>query len=427
MTSQKIVFLVALALGLSLGLGLGALELGAGSQERQVLYWYDPMYPGTRFDQPGKSPFMDMDLVPRYADEATSGEGVRIDPTQTQNLGLRLARVRAGRLRVTRELPANVEFNGYQRARLQPRAEGFVASTLNHSVGDPIQAGEVLALITVPAWASDQSEYLLLKSQRADPRILAGVRKKLLLNGMPEEMLQEMERTGEVKTELAIKSPLPGALTQLDLYPGMNVSKNMTVAEIQGFDPIWVTAELPELDLPLAQGRVRVTTAAWPGRAFEVLSQTLLPQANEAARTARLRLTVANPEGLLRPGLTAIIRLSYQGPPGLLIPTQSLIDLGEDKRVITLAPDGTFLPKRVQVGGSAREETLISTGLNEGETVVVSGLFLIDSEANLVGALDRLRPATGSPLNQEPHQEPQVEPLAPTLKTPTSGESDHDS
>ncbi|MDR1578097.1 MAG: efflux RND transporter periplasmic adaptor subunit [Deltaproteobacteria bacterium] len=419
----KSFFLVSLA---ALGLVYWGMAFGQEPKpERSVLYWYDPMYPGTRFDQPGRSPFMDMDLIPRYADEGELGQGVRIDPTQVQNLGLRATPVKTGRLAYARDLPANVEFNGYQRARLQSRAEGFVAQTFNISVGDPIKAGDTLAVITAPAWASDQSEYLLLKTQKASPRIIAGAREKLRLGGMPEEMLAEVDRTGAPNSNLRVISPVDGVVTQLDLYQGMNVDKNMTLAEIQGLDPIWVTAEVPEKDLALAEGRVRVSTVAWPGRAFEAINRRLLPQANKESRTVPLRLTVANPEGLLRPGLTAVIRLRGQGAAGLLIPTQALIDLGEEKRVITLASDGSFWPKLVEIGGSAREETLVTAGLEPTDTVVVSGLFLIDSEANLAGALDRLRPTMASPTHAS-HQPPSqiapptpATPVGPSQPTPT--------
>jgi Cu(I)/Ag(I) efflux system membrane fusion protein len=415
---KTIIILAGLLSAVLLFSGLRPLEPArAADSGRKVLYWYDPMYPGTRFDQPGRSPFMDMDLVPRYADEAGSGSGVAIDPVQVQNLGLRTAPVRRGQLVYARDLPANVEFNGYQRARLQARAEGFVSAVQKISPGDFLEAGAVLASVTVPAWASDQSEYLLLKSQRADPKIIAGVREKLRLGGMPEEMLAGVDESGRVQTDLLIRSPLAGVVTALDLYQGMNIEKNMVLAEVQGLDPVWVTAEIPEQDLALAQGRVRVTAAAWPDRAFEVLSRTLLPQASSQTRTVPLRLTVANPQGFLKPGLTAAIRLRWSGPEGLIIPTQSLIDLGEEKSVITRRPDGTFLPKLVKTGGSAREDTLIAEGLEEGELVVVSGLFLIDSEASLRGALERLRspekepPEAARPENGRPA--PESAPPAP--------------
>jgi Cu(I)/Ag(I) efflux system membrane fusion protein len=364
----------------------------APAREREILYWYDPMSPGTRFDQPGKSPFMDMDLVPRYADEGGGAGGVVIDPVQVQNLGLKTAPVRRGSLTVVREIAGNVEFNLYQQARVQPRAEGFVSSVESLAVGDLVEAGDPIASITVPAWASDQSEYLLLKSQGAHPRILNGVREKLRLSGMPEDMLEAVESGGRVQTTNRILAPIAGVITELMVYPGMNVDKAMTLAVIQGLDPVWVTAEVPQRDLALAgAGRARVTAAAWPGLVFDISGQTLLPQANPGTRTVPLRLTVPNARGLLRPGMTASIRLRSPAAESLIIPTQSLIDFGDEARVITRNPDGSFLPKAVRAGASSRGETAILEGLEEGDEVVVSGLFLIDSEANLAGALDRLR------------------------------------
>jgi Cu(I)/Ag(I) efflux system membrane fusion protein len=363
--------------------------------EREVLYWYDPMYPGTRFDAPGKSPFMDMDLIPRYRDEG-AGDAVVIDPTMVQNLGVKSVPARRGKLSFSREIPANVEFNGQLTARAQPRAEGFVSEAGFFAVGDSVKEGDLLALVTVPDWAADQSEYLLLRKQKASAAIVAGVREKLRLAGMPEEMLLEVDRTGAIQTTLKILSPLSGVITELDVYPGMNVDKGQTLAVIQGTDPIWVTAFLPEKEAFLSAGRPRLTLSAFPGRAFEVLKLASLPIADENSRALLLRLHVANPEGLLKPGLTATLSLRAQGPEGLIIPTQSLIDLGEEQRVVTVQADGSFLPKLVTVGLSAREETLISSGLSEGEEVVTVGLFLIDSEANLRGALERMR---GGPLD----------------------------
>ncbi|MDR2302428.1 MAG: efflux RND transporter periplasmic adaptor subunit [Deltaproteobacteria bacterium] len=365
--------------------------------EAEILYWYDPMFPGTRFDQPGKSPFMDMELVPRYAD-ASGGAGVVIDPVQIQNLGVKVTEAKAGRLTRTRMVSANVEFNRYLEARVQPRAEGFVSEISRLAVGDTVKLGQEIAKITVPAWASDQSEYLLLKSQRADPKLIGGVREKLRLNGMPEEMLAEVDATGKVQTTLRILAPVAGAVTELNVYPGMNVEKNMTVAVILGFDPVWVTAEVPEGDLELAQnGRARVAVPAYPGELFEPSDRSVLARASLETRTVPLRLTVPNPEGRLKPGFTATVRLRGQGPEGLIIPSQSLIDLGSEKRVITRAPDGSFVPKLVTVGGASGEETVVTSGLSENDQVVVSGLFLIDSEANLTGALERMRRTPQTP------------------------------
>jgi Cu(I)/Ag(I) efflux system membrane fusion protein len=344
-----------LAAGLVLGYALSSPEpaadvsAGAGKTTeaagREVLYWYDPMYPGTHFGQPGKSPFMDMDLVPRYAGDG-DGAGIRIDPAQVQNLAVRTVKAARGSLSFTRDIAANVEFNGYQVAKVQPRAEGFVEKVRSFAVGDAIEEGAPLADITVPT-----------------------------------------------RTTLTLKAPAAGIITSLDVYPGMNVSKDMTIATIQGLDPVWVIANVPEGDLHLvnAESRLRLTVPAYPEEVFPVDSFTLLPRADQDTRTVPLRLSVANPGGLLKPGLTAVIRLRGSGREALLIPTQSLIDLGDEQRVIIRAADGSFVPRLVEVLRSSREQTAITSGLEEGEDVVVSGLFLIDSEANLRGALERMR------------------------------------
>jgi Cu(I)/Ag(I) efflux system membrane fusion protein len=359
------------------------------------------MFPGTQFDKPGKSPFMDMELMPRYADEG-DGAGIRVDPAQTQNLAVSTAEVRRGSLTFARDIPGNVEFNDYRLAKVQPRADGFVEKIHSFAVGDVIRQGEPLADITVPTWASDQSEYLLLKNRQAGEQIVSGVRERMRLTGMPEEMLAAVDRTGRVQTRMTLKAPVSGVITGLDVYPGMNVNKNMTIATIQGTDPVWVTANVPESEIHLVdpRNRIRITSPAWPEKVFRPESFTLLPRADQETRTVPLRLSVNNENGLLRPGMTAIIRLRGKGEETLLIPTRSLIDLGDEQRVVTRAADGSFVPKLVRVLRSSGEMTAVASGVEAGEKVVVSGLFLIDSEANLRAALDRMRgnaPSGGTP------------------------------
>jgi Cu(I)/Ag(I) efflux system membrane fusion protein len=358
---------------------------------RIVLYWYDPMYPGERFDKPGRSPFMDMDLVPRYAD-GDEGAGISIDPVQVRNLAVRTQKAVRGALRFARDIPAGLVFNDSRIGKAQARAEGFVEKTYSLAVGDMVAEGQHLADITVPAWAADQSEYLLLRAQKADASLVRGVRERLRLSGMPEELLKAVETSGKVQTSLIVRAPLAGVITGIDVYPGMNVDKAMTLATIQGVDPIWLTAEVPERDVGLVGGtRLRVSVPAYADRIFHVSSYTLLPSANADTRTVPLRLSLDNADGALRPGLTASIRLRGSLGEGVLIPTPSLIDLGDEQRVITRTADGRFVPKKVRVLRSEGGQTLVGDGLEEGEEIVASGLFLVDSEANLRGALERMR------------------------------------
>ncbi|GHV55185.1 metal RND transporter [Deltaproteobacteria bacterium] len=381
---------------LLLAWSLSCVSFSALAAERDVLYWYDPMKPEVHFEKPGRSPFMDMELVPRYAGE-NEGPGVRINPNQVQNLAVRTARVEMGKLSFSENIPANVEFNDYQLAKVQPRAEGFVEKIYALAIGDKVKAGRPLADITVPAWASDQSEYLLLREQQANKLILRGVRERLRLGGMPEEMLRAVEATGKVQTRLTLPVPMDGVITGLDIYPGMNVDKTMTIATIQGVDPIWISADVPERAIHLLenQQKLRISVPAYPDRVFQASSYILLPKANQETRTVPLRVSLDNTEGMLKPGMTATIRLRAGSEQALLIPSQSLIDLGEEQHVITRSADGSFVPKLVQVLRASREKTAVTPSgvseLKEGDEVVVGGLFLIDSEANLAGALDRMR------------------------------------
>lgn len=174
MPALHIKYATALACGLILGglisVGLYAYLTPSASTasapaERRVLFWYDPMKPDVKFDQPGPSPFMDMDLVPKYADEGAEQDqaaGIRIDPAQQQNLGLKTVTVRQGRLRDSITLPATIGFNEYQYVIVQARAEGFVEKVYPLTNGDRITRGTPLVDMTIPAWVEAQSEYLLL-------------------------------------------------------------------------------------------------------------------------------------------------------------------------------------------------------------------------------------------------------------------------
>ena len=139
--------------------------------ERKVLFWYDPMKPDVKFDKPGKSPFMDMDLVPKYADEndSKSSAGIRIDPTQVQNLGLKTQKVTRGTLNYAQTIPANVSYNDYQFVIVQARAEGFVEKVYPLTTGDKVKKGTPLIDITIPDWVEAQSEFLLLSGTGGTP------------------------------------------------------------------------------------------------------------------------------------------------------------------------------------------------------------------------------------------------------------------
>lgn len=365
-------------------------------ETRKVLFWYDPMYPNTRFDKPGKSPFMDMDLIPKYADEESAGDaapGVRIDPTQTQNLGLKTEPVRRGSLQYAQTFPANVSYNEYQFVIVQARAAGFIEKVYPLTVGDKIKKGAPLIELTIPDWVEAQSEYLLLRETGGTTTQVDGILERLRLAGMPEADIQRVISTRKIQTRFTLRAPIDGVITAFDLRTGMNISKDNVVAKIQGMDPVWVSASVPESIAWLIKdaSQFTITVPAWPDKPFTISKWSLLPSVDATTRTLQLRLQVDNPDEALKPGMNAYLKLKTQSEPMLLIPSKALIDTGSEQRVITVDSEGRFVPKQVAVFHESQGVTAIRAGLTEGEKVVSSGLFLIDSEANIAGALDRMR------------------------------------
>ena len=378
-------------LGAGVGFGLSSLNsdraasTGAASGDREVLYWYDPMVPDQKFDRPGKSPFMDMDLVPRYADEA-AGAGVRIDPALVQSLGARFATVRRGTLEGDVAATAVVEFNDRDVAIVQARASGFVERVYDHAPGDVIRAGAPLADLLVPEWGGAQIEYLAVR-RTADAPLIAAARQRLILLGMPESLVSTVERTGRPRTTVTVSSPIGGAVQTLGVRRGMSVAAGTTLAEVNGLSTVWLNAAIPEaMAGSLRIGRsVDVTLAAFPGERMTGRLIAMLPAVAEDSRTLTARIEMANRGGRLRPGMYGQIVFGGGTEATLLVPSEAVIRTGQRTLVMLALEGGRYQPAEVRVGREAGGQTQILAGLNEGERVVASGQFLLDSEASLSG------------------------------------------
>ena len=398
--SPRVGLAAAAVLLLAAGLGGGLLAsrwlpaAGAPASDapegRRVLYWYDPMVPDQRFDAPGKSPFMDMQLVPRYADEAGAAPGVRIDPARLQNLGVRFATVRRGRLSDDLTATAVVDFNQRDVAIVQARAAGFVQRVYARAPGDVIAAGAPLVDLLVPDWGGAQVEYLAVR-RTGDDRLVQAARQRLVLLGMPESLIASVERSGRPRTVVVVTSPIGGAIRTLGVRSGMSVPAGATLAEINGLSTVWLNAAIPEAlagRLRTGQG-VEVTLAAFPGERFTGRLTALLPEVVGDSRTIPGRVELANRGGRLRPGMFGQIAFGGEADEALLAPSEAVIRTGTRTLVMLAEPGGRFRPADVRVGREAGGQTEILAGLAEGERVVASGQFLIDSEASLSGVQAR--------------------------------------
>ena len=361
-----------------------------GVDSRKPLYWYDPMKPDTRFDKPGKSPFMDMDLVPRYAEDATAG-GVKIDPRLTQSLGFRLASVTRERVASSFDAVGTLGLDERDVAIVQSRTAGFVEKVYSRAPGDLVVAGSPLVDLLVPEWAGAQQEFLAVRAY-AEDSLTAAARHRLLLLGMPEALVREVERSGRAQPVMTITSPIGGVIQELMVRTGMSLGAGMTLARINGLSTVWLEVALPEVQAALATpGRaVRARFAAYPGEVFEGRVKAVLPETVRETRTLRLRIELPNPNGKLKAGLFATATIVGAREDALVVPSEAVIRTGQ-RAVVFVAGEkpGSFSPVTVEIGPEIGDKLVVLKGLIAGQQVVASGQFLIDSEASMAGRVVR--------------------------------------
>ncbi|GAB3414314.1 efflux RND transporter periplasmic adaptor subunit [Massilia agilis] len=406
--NRRVIAAAAAALVLA-GASFGAYRLGqrsvahapaaAPESGRKVLYWQDPMAPGKRFDKPGKSPYMDMDLVPVYADEQGADGTVKVSPDVQQNLGIRFAEVRQGQMGGGLRLVGNIAFNERERVLVQARSSGFVERLYVRAPLERVRKGQALLDLYVPDWVAAQEEYLSIRRMGATQSagLLEAAQQRMRLAGMTDEQIRQVAARGQVIKRVTVTAPATGVVSELPAREGMTVSAGAPMMTISGLASVWVNAEVPEN--AAAQVRpgtaVGVTTPAYPGERFSGKVESLLPQVDPSTRTLVARIEIANPAGKLSPGMFANISVTGAGRrQALVVPSEAVIQTGTRTVVIVAQGDGKFMPMEVSVGTEANGDTEILSGLSAGQRVVASGQFLIDSEASLRGAVRRLEGAT---------------------------------
>jgi Cu(I)/Ag(I) efflux system membrane fusion protein len=388
--------------------GAPAAAPGSGAQKagdidpatgKKVLYWHDPMSPGQKFDQPGKSPFMDMDLVPVYAEGDADAGTVSISPRVQQSLGVRTAEVKQGAMSTAIEAVGSAAFNERDVAVVQARSNGFLERLYVRAPLDPVRKGQPLAELYVPDWVAAQEEFLSARriSAQAEGKTFAGLvdaaRQRMRLAGMSEEQIRHVEATGAVQARTTLTAPIGGVLAELAAREGMTVMTGAPLFRINGLSTIWVNAEVPErLAAEVRPGSpVEARAAALPGTVFKGKVSAILPEVNAATRTIKARVELANPGGRLVPGMFATVIFTRSASKDvLLVPSEAVIQTGKRSVVLVALGEGKFAPVDVEVGLDSSGQTEIRKGLSAGQKVVVSGQFLVDSEANLRATTSRM-------------------------------------
>ena len=370
---------------------------------KTVRYWYDPMVPAQKFDKPGKSPFMDMMLEPKYAEgdgtADSADNGVAISSQTLQNLGVRLALVSMASFGEALSAVGRIEPDERRFYTVQPRIPGFVERLMVRAVGDPVKKGQKIAEIYAPELLAAQQEYLALLKLDGVPDVETlrqAARSRLKLLGMTEGEISAITQSRSATQRFGIYAPASGIITELGVREGGQLMAGASLVQIADLSSVWLMAEVPERDV----ARLKIGTPAevelqsLPGETFKGKVNYLYPELAETTRTVRVRIELANKSGHLRTGMYGNVKLLSATHEALSVPSESVIATGTRKVAIVKQEHG-FRPVEIETGQERDGRTEILNGLTAGEEVVASGQFLIDSEASLSGVLDKLKQAPG--------------------------------
>ena len=405
---------------MSAGAPASAASASASAAGRRVLYWHDPMVPGQRFDKPGKSPFMDMQLQPVYADEA-SDSGVKVSPQVQQNLGIRTVVVKKAEVSPSFDAVGAVQFDERLSIAVQTRTAGYLERLNVRAPMERVSKGQALGTVYAPEWLGPLNEIVALKRAGAAAELVAAVTERARTLSIPAELVRQAEDGVAPQARYTLVAPASGVIAELGVREGVAVSPGMTLFRIAGLEKVWAVAEVPEAQaVRLKRGqKVSAVLQADPGQAFTGTLQEILPQVNAASRTLQARFDVDNRGGRLIPGM--LLRLQVTGPTSsrLVVPSEAVMRTGTRAVVIVRKGDGAFEPRDVKLGADLGEQLEVAEGLAEGDQVVASGQFLVDSEARLrsvLGSLSADQPASAPASAATPSTfsaEGKVESVAP--------------
>ncbi len=362
---------------------------------KKVLYWHDPMVPGQRFDKPGKSPFMDMMLVPVYADGDADQGSISVSPRVQQSLGVRTAEVVRGSITPRIDAVGSIAYNERDQVLVQARTTGYIEKLYVRATLDHVSKGQPLAELYAPDWVAAQEEFLSVRRMQGQDlaSLVDAARSRMRQVGMNEEQINLVKSTAKVHPRITITAPIGGVVAELMAREGMTVMPGATLFRISGLGTVWANAEVPESQVALLRPgtAVEARSAALPGTLFKGKVQAILPEVNPNTRTLKARVELANLKGQLAPGMFVSVALAAAaGLPSLLEPTEAVIQTGNRTVVMLAEVNGKFRPVNVEAGIESSGRTEIKRGLEAGQKVVVSGQFLVDSEASLRAAETRM-------------------------------------
>ncbi len=387
------------------GMSMSAVDSDEQAGAAAPLYWVAPMDPNYRRDGPGTSP-MGMDLIPVYADSGMNADNpgmIFISPAVVNNLGVRTAPVERRSMHTRITTVGYVQYDEDQLVHIHPRVEGWIEQLYVQAAGDPVEEGEPLYSLYSPQLVNAQEEFLLALN-RDNERFVQAAEDQLRALQISDEEINELRSTRQVRQTLTFYVPQSGVVDNLNIREGFFVGPGTTLMSIGTLNDVWVEAEVFERQAALVEAGLPVTMSLdyLPGRLWEGSVDYVYPTLNAETRTARVRLRFENPDGLLKPNMFAFVTILADAADGVLtVPREAVIRTARQDRLVLAAGDGRFKSVAVSLGRLDDQYAEITQGVEEGEQVVVSAQFLLDSESSKTSDFMRMDHDDEMPMNHD--------------------------
>lgn len=388
-------YIVALLIGFVLGFTMLQLkaptDISATQPGEKALYWVAPMDASYRRDKPGKSP-MGMDLVPVYAEKSGASGLVKVSPVVKHNLGIRSSLVRRGVMKDSVTTFAVVQYNEDLMVNVYPRVEGWIEKLFVKSEGEAVNKGQALYEIYSPELINAQEE-LLSALRQGNQVLIRSSRERLASLSVPKSIISNLEKHGKVQRNVTFFATQSGVVHRLEVREGNFVKPGNQILSIAGLATVWVTADVFESDV----SEIRVGDSVslkfdyLPGKVIHSTLDFIYPVVDSRVRTLRVRSTVANSDGSLRPNMFAKATISLADDEWVtLVPLNAIIRTRNQNRVVLVLKPGEYKSIAIELGRVSRTEAEVLRGLNPGDEVVTHSQFLLDSESSITSDFKRM-------------------------------------
>lgn len=391
-------------------------EESSGSREKKIAYYRDPMHPWFTSNKPGKAPDCGMDLVPVYEGEGDT-EGIKIDPVTVQNIGVKTETVERRKLNKVIRTTGKIDFDETKVYSINTKIMGWVEKLYVDYTGKVVREGEPLLELYSPELVTTQQEYLqalryrqqleqssIEEARKGAEELVQSARRRLLYWDIPEREIEELEKRGIPKKTMPFYSPVDGIVMEKMVFKGQNVMAGMELFKVADLSTVWVLADIYQYELPWVKvgQQVEIDLSYLPGKAFSGRITYIYPYLSMETKTAKVRVEVRNtPNFELKPDMYATVKIvSPVVMDGIAVPDQAIIRSGERNVVVVALGGGYFDPRDVKLGVMAGGYVQILEGVKEGEKIVTSSQFLIDSESNLKAAIGLMAGHAGMDMSK---------------------------